>query len=79
MSIQDGVVLTSLQWSPPALSKNSTKIGLKYTLFAHRTQPNLGIVRLEVDGLTPGTNVTITDVLDVSSLFQKLGGAFPSR
>lgn len=63
MSINDGVVATSLLWTPAKL--NST-FNLTYTMFAHRTLPNLGVVRLDVSGLTPGSNVSVTDVLDVS-------------
>lgn len=63
MSIEDGVVETSLLWTP----KNVTRpISLRYELFAHRTLPNLGVVRLDVEGLTPGSsNITVTDLLDV--------------
>lgn len=64
MSINDGVVSTSLLWTPGAL--NST-FNLTYTIFAHRTLPNLGVVRLDVSGISPGANVSVTDVLDVSS------------
>lgn len=62
MSVQDGVVETSLDWR---LMSNQT-ISVKYTLFAHRVQPNLGIVRLDVTGLSNDSTVAVTDVFDVS-------------
>lgn len=66
MSIENGVVSTSLTWTPNAngSSTNSSGISLKYTLFAHRTRPNLGVVRLDVSGLSGASNITVTDVLD---------------
>ncbi|KZP31745.1 carbohydrate-binding module family 32 protein [Athelia psychrophila] len=64
MSIHTGVVSTSLSFSP-SNATNST-IKLNYTLLAHRTRPNIGLVRLDFT-LPSGTNlsaVTLTDVLD---------------
>lgn len=74
MSITNGVVTTSLIWTPPglptpsngSLPANSSGIKLVYTIFAHRTKLNLGVVRLDVEGLTPGMQLSVTDVLDVS-------------
>ncbi|KAK4056495.1 alpha,alpha-trehalase ath1 [Microbotryomycetes sp. JL221] len=39
-------------------------VRLNYTLLAHRTRPNLGVVRLDISGLTAGQEVSITDVFD---------------
>lgn len=60
------MVETSLDWTP----QNAT-INLKYTLFAHRVLANLGVVRLDVSGLSNDSIVSVTDVLDVS-LIQSL-------
>lgn len=67
MSIQDGVVQTSYQWTPP---QSNAPVSVRYTLFAHRTRPNLGVVRLDVEGLDSGAETTLTDVLDVSLAVQ---------
>lgn len=60
MSIRNGLVQTTVSWSP----FNSTNIQLSYTILAHRSRPNLGLVRLEVSGLNKDQEVIITDVLD---------------
>ncbi|KII91942.1 carbohydrate-binding module family 32 protein [Plicaturopsis crispa FD-325 SS-3] len=60
LSLQNGVVSTELVWTP----FGNASLKLKYTLLAHRTLPNLGIVRLDVDNVPKGVNVTVTDVLD---------------
>lgn len=62
MSIQTGVVTTAFTWTPSA----GVNLTMKYTLFAHRTRPNLGVVRLDVHDIPDGSNVTVTDVLDVN-------------
>jgi trehalose/maltose hydrolase-like predicted phosphorylase len=64
MSIQNGIVSTALTWTPP----NGRAVELNYTIIAHRTRPNLGVVRLDVAGLQAGDNLTVTDLLDVSSV-----------
>lgn len=63
MSINDGIVSTSLAWSPAG--SNST-VMLNYTVLAHRTRPNLGVVRLDVSGpgLMEGMDISFTNVLD---------------
>ncbi|KAL8276477.1 hypothetical protein RQP46_011127 [Phenoliferia psychrophenolica] len=61
MSIEDGVVQTRLAWTPAG---SASPLNLLYTIFAHRTLPNLGVVRLDVEGLVQGQNVSVTDVLD---------------
>ncbi|GAA5985292.1 hypothetical protein JCM5350_005577 [Sporobolomyces pararoseus] len=60
-SIQDGVVQTSLNWM---LQGGNQSLQVKYTLFAHRVEPNLGVVRLDVSGLSNQSVVAVTDVLD---------------
>ena len=55
MSIRDGIVSTNLVWKG---------LWLNYTILAHRMRPTLGIVRLEIKGLTSDMEVTITDLLD---------------
>ena len=57
MSIQDGLVKTSLSWKG---------LNISYSMFAHRTLPNLAVVRLDVAGLSPSSRATVTDLLDVS-------------
>ena len=65
LSIDNGVVSTSLSWSPHnSTASYASSISLKYTIFAHRTRPNLGVVRLDVSGISPSSNVSVTDVLD---------------
>jgi trehalose/maltose hydrolase-like predicted phosphorylase len=60
MSIRNGLVQTTVSWSP----FNSSDIQLSYTVLAHRSRPNLGLVRLDVSGLKHGQEVIITDALD---------------
>lgn len=60
LSIRNGVVQTSLTWTP----NNSTPVSLTYTMIAHRQRSSLGLVRLDVEGLKEGQEVWITDVLD---------------
>ena len=68
MSIENGVVSTSLTWTPSTNTSHAKSSGsgitLCYTIFAHRTRPNLGVVRLDVSGLSDTSKVTVTDVLD---------------
>jgi trehalose/maltose hydrolase-like predicted phosphorylase len=66
LSIQDGIVSTSLNFSPAG--ENST-VAVTYTIFTHRTEPNLGGVRLQVSGLSPADSVSVADVLDVRPFF----------
>ncbi|ORY91787.1 glycoside hydrolase family 65 protein [Leucosporidium creatinivorum] len=60
-SLQDGLVVTSLLWTP---SSGNTSVNLTYSIYAHRTKPNLGAVKLDISGLAEGTEVGMTDVLD---------------
>jgi len=73
MSLRNGIVQTTVSWSPFKASNNSTTaaapdksdlLQLKYTVLAHRSRPNLGLVRLDVSGLSEGQKVIITDALD---------------
>ncbi|KAG0237760.1 Six-hairpin glycosidase-like protein [Mortierella sp. GBAus27b] len=69
MSLRNGVVQTTVSWSPFGPSSTSTKIPnrpikLQYTILAHRSRPTLGLVRLDVSGLEKGQQVIITDALD---------------
>ncbi|GAA5820821.1 hypothetical protein JCM3770_000353 [Rhodotorula araucariae] len=61
MSIQDGVVRTSLDWTPEGATE---AIHLTYTILAHRVEPNIGAVRLTVEGLNENMQVAFTDVFD---------------
>lgn len=65
-SLRNGVVQTTVSWSPFDSSNTSPKslIKLQYTILAHRSRPNLGLVRLDVSGLEKGQQVVITDALD---------------
>ncbi|KAK0557044.1 alpha,alpha-trehalase ath1 [Tilletia horrida] len=65
LSIRDGIVSTSLSWSPSNdSSSNGTAIALNYTMYAHRTRPTLGVVRLVVSNLPAGAQVVATDAID---------------
>ncbi|GAA5893748.1 hypothetical protein JCM8208_001234 [Rhodotorula glutinis] len=61
MSVQDGVVRTSFDWTPEGATD---PIRLSYTVIAHRVEPNIGAVRLTVEGLNENMQVAFTDVFD---------------
>ncbi|GAA5906847.1 hypothetical protein JCM6882_006845 [Rhodosporidiobolus microsporus] len=61
MSIQDGVVETSLNWTPAGMTD---PISLTYTILAHRVLPNVGAVRMTARGLPENASVAVTDVFD---------------
>ncbi|KAG0048008.1 alpha,alpha-trehalase ath1 [Gryganskiella cystojenkinii] len=63
MSLRNGIVQTKVSWTP-FKSSNGSEINLRYTVLAHRSRANLGLVRLDVSGLSEGQQVTITDALD---------------
>ncbi|OZJ06317.1 hypothetical protein BZG36_00724 [Bifiguratus adelaidae] len=63
LSLRNGIVTTSVTWSPFG-SNSGGNIDLVYTVLAHRSNPNLGLVRLDVSGLSEGQQVVFTDVLD---------------
>jgi len=65
MSVQDGVVRTSFDWTPEGATE---PIRLSYTVIAHRVEPNIGAVRLSVEGLNENMQVAFTDVFDVRPL-----------
>ena len=80
MSVQDGIVQTKYDWTPGGGggSNSSTKITLSYTVLAHKVIPTLGAVYLSVSGLTNQTQVTFTDVLDVSCMSLRFSSASSS-
>ncbi|KAG0364106.1 alpha,alpha-trehalase ath1 [Gamsiella multidivaricata] len=61
LSLRDGVVQTAITWSP---FNSSSDIHLTYTVIAHRSRPSLGLVRLDISGLSADQQVIITDALD---------------
>lgn len=68
LSLRNGIVQTTVSWSPFNSSSDhkqgGSAIQLSYTILAHRSRPNLGLVRLDVSGLADGQQVVVTDVLD---------------
>lgn len=66
MSIQDGLVKTEIVWLPGV---GEDAVSLTYEILAHREWPNLGVVRLNVNGLREGMSVAVTDVFDVRLSF----------
>ncbi|KAI5460919.1 Six-hairpin glycosidase-like protein [Mariannaea sp. PMI_226] len=64
MSVHDGIVHTNVTWSPPVAAEDTAAVyQLNYTVFAHRTRLNLGIVRLDISA-DQDVSFTLTDVLD---------------
>lgn len=61
MSIRNGTVTTEVQWQPQGFAQPIT---LRYTVLAHRRRAPLGLMRLQVSGLSNNTNFIITDALD---------------
>ncbi|KAG0326265.1 alpha,alpha-trehalase ath1 [Dissophora globulifera] len=66
LSLRNGIVQTNVTWAPfgSSNSSNVSDIQLSYTVLAHRSRPSLGLVRLDVSGLSEGQQVIITDALD---------------
>ena len=60
LSIRNGVVTTRLTWKPDGMDP----VNITYTVLAHRTRRNVGMMRLQVDGLASGASAVVTDVLD---------------
>ncbi|KAH6699031.1 family 65 glycoside hydrolase [Leptodontidium sp. MPI-SDFR-AT-0119] len=60
MSLQNGIVQTNVTWKPKG---RDTAFQLNYTVLAHRTRVNLGLVRLDIAVDGP-TRFTVTDVID---------------
>ncbi|KAF8473190.1 glycosyl hydrolase family 65 central catalytic domain-containing protein [Kalaharituber pfeilii] len=60
LSLRNGIVETSFTWTP---SKSSPSCNMTYTVVAHRSRINLGIVRLDVS-CNKATTLRVTDVLD---------------
>lgn len=61
LSIRNGIVHTNITWSPS--SDHPAQYQLNYTVLAHRTRPNVGIVRLDLEA-TDDVNCTVIDILD---------------
>lgn len=61
LSIQNGVVQTNITWSPT--DDDDLQYQLNFTVLAHRTRPNVGIVRLDLS-TNENANCSIIDVLD---------------
>lgn len=59
-SVQNGIVQTNITWNP---SGQNTTYQLNYTVLAHRSRLNLGIVRLDLS-VSQDTKLKITDILD---------------
>ncbi|GAA6009189.1 alpha,alpha-trehalase ATH1 [Rhodotorula paludigena] len=61
MSIQDGLVRTSYDWTPEGAT---APLRVSYQMLAHRVWPNVAAVRLTVQGLNTSDQVAFTDVFD---------------
>lgn len=61
LSIRNGTVITEVQWQPEGYTQ---PINLRYTVIAHRKRAPLGLMQLQVSGLSNGTSFVITDALD---------------
>lgn len=59
LSIRNGLVHTNLTWSPA----EGHQYQLNFTVLAHRTRPNVGIVRLDLSA-NREVNCSVIDVLD---------------
>ena len=60
LSLRNGVVETSFTWYP---DQGGPAYNLTYTVVAHRSRINLGMVKLEISS-SESTRLTITDILD---------------
>lgn len=60
MSLQNGIVHTEVTWAPP---DEESIFQLNFTVLAHRTRVNLGLVRLVLT-VSGATDFTVTDILD---------------
>ena len=60
LSIRNGVLTTRVKWTP---TKGGISYDLKFTLLAHRSRINLGMLKLEITPSEDG-NVIVTDILD---------------
>ena len=61
MSVQNGIVHTNVTWQPDDV--DNTTFQINFTILAHRTRINLGLVRLDLS-VNQACNLTITDILD---------------
>lgn len=69
MSIQDGLVRTSYDWTPEGAT---APLRVSYQMLAHRVWPNVAAVRLTVQGLNTSDQVAFTDVFDVRHRFPRI-------
>lgn len=60
MSIRNGIVTTSLTWTADGFNP----VHINYTTLAHRSRLNVGMMKLQVYGISSDTSATVTDVLD---------------
>ena len=60
MSIQNGIVHTNVTWKPRSVD---AIFQLNFTVLAHRTRVNLGLVRLDLS-ISSGLKFSITDIID---------------
>ncbi|OIW27858.1 glycoside hydrolase family 65 protein [Coniochaeta ligniaria NRRL 30616] len=60
LSLRNGIVHTNITWSPP---DDTAHYQLNYTVVAHRTRLNLGIVRLDIS-VNQSVALKVTDILD---------------
>lgn len=60
LSMRNGLIHTNITWSP---ASEGLQYQLNYTVFAHHTRPNLGVVRLDVS-VNQRNNFSVIDVLD---------------
>ncbi|KAI5459611.1 glycoside hydrolase family 65 protein [Mariannaea sp. PMI_226] len=60
LSIRNGIVQTNITWSP---SHDSARYQIGYTILAHRTRLNLGIVRMDI-AVDRDAKFKVTDILD---------------
>ncbi|KAH7175308.1 glycoside hydrolase family 65 protein [Dactylonectria macrodidyma] len=60
LSIRNGIVHTNITWSP---SDDTARYLINYTVLAHRTRLNLGIVRMDIT-VDQDVKFKVTDILD---------------
>ncbi|RPA98401.1 hypothetical protein L873DRAFT_1687777 [Choiromyces venosus 120613-1] len=60
LSIRNGILTTRVKWTPV---KGGISYDLKFTILAHRSRINLGLLKLDITPSEDG-NVIVTDILD---------------
>lgn len=58
LSLKNGIVHTNLTWEA-----HDTTYSFNYTIFAHRTRPSLGVVRLDIVA-DSDSDIEVSDILD---------------